>query len=80
LTELEQVVFEVSVLKPPEKIQVTDPREYVKKIKVGEDGLIVEKNGCKGLLLPQVPLSGVGVRKNFCVQCCYKAGIPFDSW
>ncbi|MDX1814301.1 MAG: TIGR00296 family protein, partial [Candidatus Bathyarchaeia archaeon] len=56
LAELGNVVFEISVLTPPKAIEVENPKEYLTKIKVGEDGLIVEKGFYKGLLLPQVPL------------------------
>ena len=43
LAELDKVVFEVSVLTPPEPVEVANPKEYVSKIKVGEDGLIIEQ-------------------------------------
>ena len=43
LEELNNVVFEVSVLTPPEAVEVENPKDYVKKIKVGVDGLIIEK-------------------------------------
>ncbi len=78
--ELDNVVFEVSVLTPPEVVQVDKPDEYVKKIKVGEDGLIVEKGFCKGLLLPQVPVEWGWGEEEFLCQCCVKAGLPPDSW
>ncbi|MCW4020404.1 MAG: TIGR00296 family protein, partial [Candidatus Bathyarchaeota archaeon] len=37
--ELEHVVFEVSVLTPPEMIQTISPKEYPSEIKIGRDGL-----------------------------------------
>jgi uncharacterized protein (TIGR00296 family) len=78
--ELDNVVFEVSVLTPPEPVQVKKPEEYVKKIKVGEHGLIVEKGFYKGLLLPQVPVEWGWCEEEFLCQCCLKAGLPPDSW
>ena len=48
LKELSKVVFEVSVLTPPEPVEVKNPKEYVSKIKVGEDGLIVERGFYQG--------------------------------
>ena len=78
--ELGGVVFEVSVLTPPEPVQVENPKEYLGKIKVGEDGLIVEKGGYKGLLLPQVPVEWSWCEEEFLCQCCVKAGLPPDSW
>ncbi len=80
LNELEKVVFEVSVLTPPEIVEVKDPREYIKKIKVGQDGLILEKGFYRGLLLPQVPVEWGWCEEEFLCQCCMKAGLPPDSW
>ncbi len=80
LRELENVVFEVSVLTPPEEVHVTNPREYIARIKVGEDGLIIENGFCKGLLLPQVPVEWKWDEETFLCQCCIKAGLPPDSW
>ncbi len=79
-SELEHVVFEVSVLTPPEPVTVDKPEEYLKKIKVGEHGLIVEKGAYKGLLLPQVPVEWGWCEEEFLCQCCVKAGLPPDSW
>jgi hypothetical protein len=79
-SELDEVVFEVSVLTPPEAIEVKKLEEYLAKIKVGEDGLIVEKGMFKGLLLPQVPVEWGWCEEEFLCQCCIKAGLPPDSW
>ena len=80
LKELDNVVFEVSVLTPPQVIEVKKPNEYTSKIKVGEDGLIVEKGMSKGLLLPQVPVEWKWNEEEFLCQCCIKAGLPPDCW
>jgi len=78
--ELGQVIFEVSVLTPPEQVEVEDPRHLPSRIKIGEDGLIVEKGFYKGLLLPQVPVEYNWDREEFLCQCCIKAGLPPDNW
>jgi hypothetical protein len=80
LDELGNVVFEVSVLTPPELVKTSNPKEYVKQIKVGEDGLIIERGYHKGLLLPQVPIEWGWAEEEFLCQCCMKAGLPPDSW
>jgi uncharacterized protein (TIGR00296 family) len=80
LSELDQVVFEVSVLTPPELIKVEKPVDYPNKIKVGKDGLIVERGPFKGLLLPQVPVEWGWDEEEFLCQCCIKAGLPPDNW
>jgi len=78
--ELDHVVFEVSVLTPPEPIKVENPSEYPSKIKIGRDGLIVERGFFKGLLLPQVPVEWRWDEEEFLCQCCMKAGLPPDCW
>lgn len=80
LEELGTVVFEVSVLTPPETVAVSNPKEYLSKIKVGEDGLIIERGPYKGLLLPQVPVEWGWCEEEFLCQCCMKAGLPPDTW
>ena len=78
--ELDHTVFEVSVLTPPELIKVEKPSEYPSKIKIGRDGLIVERGFFKGLLLPQVPVEWHWDEEEFLCQCCIKAGLPPDCW
>ena len=78
--ELDDVVFEVSVLTPPQLVKVQNPKDYCSKIKVGRDGLIVERSFYKGLLLPQVPVEWKWDEETFLCQCCIKAGLPPDSW
>ncbi len=78
--ELDQVVFEVSVLTPPELVEAEKPHDYRKRIVVGRDGLIVERAHRKGLLLPQVPVELSWDEETFLCECCVKAGLPPDSW
>jgi uncharacterized protein (TIGR00296 family) len=78
--ELDHILFEVSVLTPPQPVKVDKPTDYPSNIKVGQDGLIVEKGYYKGLLLPQVPIEWGWDEEEFLCQCCIKAGLPPDSW
>lgn len=78
--ELDRVVFEVSVLTPPEQVKTDNPKKYLSHIKVGKDGLIIERGGSKGLLLPQVPVEWQWDEEEFLCQCCIKAGLPPDNW
>jgi len=43
IEELDDIVFEVTILTPPETILVENPKDYPLKIKVGRDGLIVKQ-------------------------------------
>ena len=54
--ELNDLVFEVTVLTSPEEISTSSPDEIIQEIKIGRDGLIIEKDSQSGLLLPQVPV------------------------
>ncbi len=78
--ELKNLIVEVSVLTKPELIKVSDPIEYLEKIKVGRDGLIVESSFFKGLLLPQVPVEWNWNETEFLSQTCRKAGLPEEAW
>lgn len=78
--ELDSIVVEVTVLTPPALIEVKNPVEYPKRIRVGKDGLIVERGPYKGLLLPQVPVDWNWNEEEFLSECCIKAGLPPDSW
>jgi len=80
LGELDHIVFEVSVLTPPQLVKVEKPTDYPRKIKVGQDGLIVERGYYKGLLLPQVPIEWNWEEEEFLCQCCMKAGLSPDCW
>jgi len=78
--ELNHVVVEVSVLTKPELLKVKNPKEYLNEVKVGRDGLIMEKGWCKGLLLPQVPVEWEWDCEEFLCQTCGKAGLSPDEW
>lgn len=78
--ELDSIKFEVTILTPPEKIEVTNPEEFLKKIKIGRDGLIVKYGFNSGLLLPQVPLEYGWNKEDFLEHTCEKAGLPKDFW
>lgn len=80
LSEIDKIIFEVSVLTPPIEIQVEDPLDYPKKIKVGKDGLIIKAGFNSGLLLPQVPIEYGWTEEQFLSQTCEKAGLSRDFW
>ena len=78
--ELNDIVFEVTVLTPPVEIDVSDPMEYLEKIKVGRDGLIIRHSFSSGLLLPQVPVEYSWNVEEFLQHTCEKAGLARDTW
>ncbi|MDH3341366.1 MAG: TIGR00296 family protein [Nitrosopumilus sp.] len=80
IDELDQVIFEVTVLTSPIEIIADHPNEYLSIIKVGRDGLIVENAYTSGLLLPQVPTEYGWNVKEFLEFTCKKAGLGKDAW
>lgn len=78
--ELRKIVFEISILNDPKLLSVKEPKEYLEKVVVGRDGLIVELNLNVGLLLPQVPVEQKWDARQFLEFACLKAGLDKDAW
>ncbi len=76
-SELDSVLFEVSVLTLPEEV----PKDRLfEEIKIGRDGLIIEGYGRSGLLLPQVAVEENWDVETFLDHTCLKAGLPPRCW
>jgi uncharacterized protein (TIGR00296 family) len=78
--ELLNITIEISILTPPKLIEVDNPIEYLEKIKVGRDGLIIEYGTYRGLLLPQVPTEYNWDTEEYLANLCLKAGLPVNTW
>jgi len=72
--DLQEVDIEISVLSPLS--QVSD----VSEIEIGRHGLIIEKGGLSGLLLPQVASSRNWDTLTFLRETCHKAGLGPEDW
>lgn len=72
--ELNLITIEISVLTPPEEVR------EIGEIEVGRDGLVVEMEMQKGLLLPQVAVEYGWDRGQFLDHTAIKAGLPADAW
>ena len=78
--ELDKIHVEVSVLTKPVLMEVENPIEYLEKIILGQDGLIVESGPYRGLLLPQVATEWGWNGEEFLSNTCMKAGLASDCW
>ena len=78
--ELSKIIFEVSVLTLPKLIEVKKPEEYLRKIEIGKDGLIIQLGWHTGLLLPQVATEFKWNVEEFLQNLCMKAGLTPDIW
>ncbi|VVB57763.1 Uncharacterised protein [Candidatus Anstonella stagnisolia] len=79
-SELSNTVVEVSVLTLPEIIEVKSPKEYLKKIEIGKDGLVLEAGHYRGVFLPQVPVEQKWNVEEYLCELCGKAGADADCW
>lgn len=77
--ELNDIVVEVTILTPPEKIEAP-PKELPNLIEIGRHGLIVKQGYCQGLLLPQVAPENDMDAIDFLGHTCLKAGLSPDAW
>jgi AmmeMemoRadiSam system protein A len=73
LDELALLALDVSVLGPTFPIAASE-------VVVGRHGLVIEKAGCRGLLLPQVAIEWGWDATTFLEQTCRKAGLPTTAW
>jgi len=72
--ELDGMDINVSVMSKPESVD--SYRDFV----LGEDGVILEKDGHSALFLPEVPLVYNWNREQMLNQLAMKAGLPEDAW
>ena len=73
LEEGRELEVSLSILSPLKRVNPED-------VEIGIHGLLVSKDGRRGLLLPQVPLEHGWDRVTFLEQTCKKAGLPPDAW
>lgn len=73
-SELDTIDLEISVLTPDQ------PVDSIADVDVGRHGLIVEQDGRRGLLLPQVATEHGWNAEAFAAHACLKAGLPSDAW
>lgn len=78
--EIKELEIEISVLTVPEQLKVSRPEEYLEKIKIGRDGLMMECMGHCGLLLPQVPVEERWRVEEYLDFVCLKAGLQPKAW
>jgi len=79
LKEMDNISIEITVLTPPEKLEVRRER-LPEHIEIGRHGLMVSTGYYSGLLLPQVAVEYNFDAEEFLTQTCMKANLPPDCW
>ncbi len=72
--ELGKIEIEISILSEPFPLNGYD------EIEVGKHGLILEEEGRRALLLPQVPVEHKMNKEEFLSALCQKGGFPSNLW
>ncbi len=78
--ELGEIQIEISVLTIPSLLTAKKPEDYLSQIKIGLDGLIIQRDRYKGLLLPQVFPEWKADAHGALEMTCEKAGLEHDAW
>ena len=73
-SEIADLDLEISLVGPLEPI--AGPAD----VEIGRHGLVLERGGQRGLLLPQVATDWHWDPETFLAQTCHKAGLPDDAW
>jgi AmmeMemoRadiSam system protein A len=71
--QLPELSIEISLLSPMQRIAV-------EAVEIGRHGLLIEHQGHRGLLLPQVATEHHLNREQFLDETCRKAGLPCGAW
>ncbi len=74
LDELADIDIEISVLTPYE------PVDGYEEIRIGRDGVLMQKNGRSAVFLPSVAVEQGWARDEMLSQLSVKAGLPSDAW
>ena len=72
--EIGDLTIEITILDEPVRVN------KIEEIEIGRDGLIIEKDDKRGLLLPQVAEENGWSREEFVSHTCIKAGLEADAW
>jgi AmmeMemoRadiSam system protein A len=72
--EVTRIRISISVLSRADRV------EALSEIELGRDGLMIEREGARGLLLPQVASERQWDRERFVSETCMKAGLAAESW
>jgi len=79
LKELHQLSIEISVLSKPQPLDYQDANDLIRKLRPGEDGVIIQRGNRRATFLPQV-WKKIPESERFLEALCEKAFLPNDAW
>ena len=78
--ELREIKIEVYVLGKLEKIDVHEHEEFLEKLDIGVDGIVVDVDGRTQVLLPDSVKECMGLEEDIVDCFCEKAGMRPGEW
>ncbi len=79
LSELPNLVIEVSVLSLPRRLDYNTPEDLINKLRPNVDGVVIERGWHRATFLPQV-WEQLPRPEDFLTNLCYKAGLGAKAW
>ncbi|MDT8387934.1 MAG: AmmeMemoRadiSam system protein A [Thiogranum sp.] len=77
--ELEGLTVSISVLSPPQMLQIDNEKQLLERLRPGVDGVILEDGSFRSTFLPSVWTS-LPRPEDFLQHLKLKAGLPIDHW
>ncbi|MEM2924581.1 MAG: TIGR00296 family protein [Methanocellales archaeon] len=77
---LDGMDVEVSIIGSIEPFEGYDRASLPDQIKIGEDGVLIERGFHRALYLPQIAVENGWDGSDFLSECCVKAGLMPDAW
>lgn len=78
-SELAYLDLDVTLLSPFKPVE-TKGRERLDAVEIGKHGVVIQRGGQSGLLLPSVATERHWDVERFLCAVCTKAGLPTDAW
>jgi uncharacterized protein (TIGR00296 family) len=80
IESIDDVNVEVTIINSIEPLQVHQRVTLPEYIKLGEDGILIERGFQRALYLPQIAIERGWDSLDFLSECCMKAGLMPDAW
>lgn len=80
IESLDEVIIEVSLIVAIEPLQAERRASIPEQIRIGEDGIIIERGFHRALYLPGLAVEHGWNSEDFLSEGCVKAGLMPDAW
>ncbi|MBR9682536.1 MAG: TIGR00296 family protein [Candidatus Aenigmarchaeota archaeon] len=78
--DLDGIQIKISIAGEPELIDIRSPRDYLSRIQIGKDGLVLRKGIMTGDILPEIPVGNSWDVEKYLKHLCVKTGLASNAW